>query len=40
MKGVITEVNRVDDEANDLILSDDIQIANYLVIKQKWMPMA
>ena len=32
MKGVITEVNRVDDEANDLILSDDIQIANYLDI--------
>ena len=32
MKEVINEVNRVDDEANDLILSNDIQIANYLDI--------
>jgi len=36
MKEVINEVNRVDDEANDLILINDIRIDKYLkIIKKK-----
>ena len=40
MKEVITEVNKVDDEANDLILISDIQIVNFLDIQTKRMSMA
>ena len=35
MKEVINEVNRVDDEANDLILSNDIRIDKYLKLITK-----
>ena len=35
MKEVINEVNRVDDEANDLILSNDIRIDKYLKFMTK-----
>jgi hypothetical protein len=35
MKEVINEVNRVDDEANDLILSNDIRIDKYLKLVAK-----
>ena len=33
MKEVINEVNRVDDEANDLILSNDIRIDRHLKLE-------
>jgi len=32
MKEVIHEVSKMNDEANDLILSNDIKISNYLKI--------
>ena len=35
MKEVINEVNRVDDEANDIILSNDIRIDKYLKLITK-----
>ena len=33
MKEVINEVNRVDDDANDLLLSNDIRIDKYLKLE-------